>query len=157
MLFNYSTKFLAPISREEPKKEGAMKKTFLIAAVVLFSIASLSHAGWHDGNELKKFCSSSNDLDQGSCLGFISAATSSAGEHHYCETTKGGGKVLKLSASGECKNQQQLALPEKMKLGQARAVVIKYLDDNPAELHRDAVSIVNSAMIEAFGFRKLSQ
>jgi hypothetical protein len=134
-----------------------MKKTFLVAVAVLFSFAPSSHAGWHDGNELKQFCSSSNDLDQGSCLGFISAAISSAGEHRYCEIIKKGGKVLKLSASGDCKDQQQLALPEKMKLGQARAVVIKYLDDNPAELHRDAVSIVNSAMIEAFGFRKLSQ
>lgn len=134
-----------------------MRKTILMVAMALLFIAPKVWAdGWVDGNELKKVCSSNNDFDQGQCLGFIAAATSSAEGHDYCEKTKGGKKVIKRSTLGDCGEPIQLALPEKMKLRQAKDIVAKYLDDNPAELHRDAVYIVDSAMINAFGFRKIA-
>lgn len=133
-----------------------MKRSILIAILLISIAAPSTYAGWYDGNELKKICSSSNEIDQGECLGFIAAATSSSESHHYCEIIRGGKKVLKWTPPGDCKDQQQLALPEKMKLGQAKAIVVKYLDDNPAELHRDAIHIVDAAMIGAFGFRKIA-
>ena len=129
----------------------------LLCCILLLFIPPSCYASWYSGIDLKILCSSNTEYNKGVCVGFIAAAASSAENRYFCKKTVDGRELLKQSAFGDCEDQKQIALPQKIKLKQALDIVFKYLNDNPAELHKSAESLVGEAMVSAFGLRKVEQ
>ena len=107
-------------------------KKFLL--VVLLCVSGNVGAGFILSNKLLSHCTESlQGSNYGYCLGYIASA-------HDTHIT--------WVALGDL--PRQICTPIEVTREQLRLVVVKYLEANPAELHKSADSMVINALIEAF-------
>jgi len=130
-----------------------------LVIVALIIMVNSSYAGWVDGNELKKMCSSSETHNDAFCLGFISAAAGIAIDEYFCERRKDGRKLYTKTSFGFCEshNLYEIAHPEGIKPEQAKDIVVKFLNDNNAILNRPAEELVLSALLKTYKLKKAVQ
>ena len=96
--------------------------------ILLFTllIPSFVHAGFYSGNELKEQCNKpTGSYNRGICHGYVASTIDMGEDLLFCP-------------------------PSKVTLGQMTDVVIKYMNENPAQLHKSADSIVVSAISKDF-------
>lgn len=110
-----------------------MKK--LITAAL---IPATSFAGFEDGNGLLARCTTTeaNDLyfqNSSNCLAYIAAISDAQ------DTLVGWGNM-----------EPKFCLPEGVTRGQLKKIVVKDLNENPADLHLNAGSLVINALYSAF-------
>ena len=113
----------------------------LLTAVVFsvgFASPALADTFYVDGSALFERCSpDQNDLSPdvliGNCLGYVAGAVDTLEIHQ---------SVGNLP--------RYYCLPERVSVNQLVAVVVKYLGENPAELHNIASSLILKALVEAF-------
>jgi hypothetical protein len=126
-------------------------------AICFILLASISHAGWTDGNRLQQSCTAIGRYDTGYCHGFLSAAATVAIERIYCEKMVDGEKTYTFGTKDECENPLQIDIPGNLQLAQVLDIVLKYLNDNPAELHNPAEISVEQALFKSFGLREFKK
>jgi hypothetical protein len=104
-----------------------MMKSLLI--ISLFFIPSLSQAEFKGGNELKSSCNAtSSNVEQAICLGYVMAVA-------------------------DIYINKQICLPKNVTAGQAKDVVLKYLNGYPERLHFSADSLVLDSLKNTFPCR----
>ena len=128
-----------------------------IMTIIIFSASSSYSGGWVDGDTLKKYCSSKDRAERQYCVGFIAGAAGAATTQVYCEGSYNGKPAMIIGYYDGCENPYELNIPNSMMLGQARDIVIKYLRDHPERLHEQAHKLVDSALVDAFKFRKIKK
>ena len=119
-----------------------------LLGALLFAVlvqAFPAQAQWADGNQLKNLGYASQRLDQDRFD--IGDPPKEAQFQGYLQ----GVMDAKVSAS------EQFCLPPRMKLGQIQAVVIKYLNDHPEQLHLSGDALVTSALMRAFPCTRAQQ
>jgi|AntAceMinimDraft_1070359.scaffolds.fasta_scaffold142926_1 hypothetical protein len=117
-----------------------MKAIFLkLSLIVFFLLCSEAKANGVDGNKMIKYCKAAVEFDASSgsasekmgigfCLGFVSGVTNTLtiyGEKYYCP-------------------------PDFIPPLQAARIVTKYLEDNPAKLHENSLSLTLEALLKAY-------
>ena len=85
------------------------------------------------GQEFLNNCRSEDNVLHGVCLGYVSGVIDSAPVYAYLHDS-----------------DPSFCTPEGVTAGQARAVVIKFLEDHPADLHLGAETLVVGAAITAW-------
>lgn len=104
-----------------------MKKILFVTLL----IPSFVHAGFYSGNELKEQCNkTTGSYNRGICHGYVSAVIDIGDNILFC-------------------------LPGNVTLGQMSDLVIKYMNENPAQLHKSADSIAVSAISKDFPCKKM--
>jgi|LauGreDrversion4_2_1035121.scaffolds.fasta_scaffold973333_2 hypothetical protein len=105
-----------------------MKKFYLTLSLFLFA---QSANAFYTGNELRTKCNSEikGSFERGECYGFIAGVVEAQSGVFVC-------------------------LPSGVTLGQVTEMVKKYINENPAQLHKSGDIIVNSAIIKDFPCRK---
>lgn len=108
-----------------------MKTMILLIALILPLGAQ---AGFFSGNLLSEVCSDTQDNPHkvGNCTGYILAIADVMERDYY--------RAFNTSC-----------LPSQAGSSQLKKVVVKWLDDNPANLHLPAQYLITNALIEGFG------
>lgn len=75
------------------------------------------------GNKLTEICKTESGYQYGVCLGFI---------------------------NGVAALQKQACIPEGVKFGQLKDVVLKYISENPEHRHKPATAIITSALAQVW-------
>lgn len=75
------------------------------------------------GNKLTEICKKEEGYDYGVCLGFI---------------------------NGVAALQRQACIPDGVKFGQLKDVVLKYINENPEHRHKNATTIITSAISQVW-------
>ena len=110
-----------------------------IVAAILLVVFSLASRAETSGNDLQAACRGRN---QSYCLGYIEGATDAQGAWQWIMSTRLRPE-LEPSAPLYC-------IPDEVTLDQMQQVVMKYLRDNPASLHRSAEVLIRAALNDAF-------
>jgi len=109
---------------------------FLFASVLLLLASTSVHAQRVSpltGNDLLKWCESTDDIDRAFCLGYIIGVTDLDG------------------ADGSMfPERRRSCVAEGANNGQVRDVVVKYLKDRPEERHILAAILIVKAMVQTF-------
>jgi hypothetical protein len=108
---------------------------------IVFAALLSAQGAWADsyytGYKLLEYCSPhlkpKNSSAAGVCLGYITAATDIA-----------------IDWSNTTGVDSRVCVPRKVSIGELRAIVIKYLDEHPKELHNGAAGIVLNAVYKAY-------
>jgi hypothetical protein len=110
------------------KDAGEMKKLSLLLLLALPLVANSQGGNFQSGNKLKTHCAQKDSIfDSAFCMGYIIGV---ADNNSFLICAPGGsGGVTQ---------------------GQFTDIVKKYLNDNPAQLHRDADVLVLDALKQAF-------
>ena len=110
-------------------------KKIIASLVLLFAQEVSAYAG--DGNGLAEqaegFINDDNDLHWGLFFGKV-AGVASAWANAYA-------------------GPYAVCYPENANAGQLAKITAKYLEDNPAELHKDGSFLIWASHVEAFGFQ----
>ncbi len=105
-----------------------MKKLFLLLLLALPLLANSQSGNFQNGNKLKTLCEQKDSLfDKSYCMGYIIGVADSISVF-ICAPGGSGGVTQ----------------------GQFTDIVKKYLNDNPAQLHKDADVLVLNALQQAF-------
>ena len=105
-----------------------MKKLFLLLLLVLPLAANSQGGTFLNGNKLKTDCAQKDGFfDNGFCMGYIIGVADNR-SFYICSPGGSGGVTA----------------------AQYTDIVKKYLNDNPAQLHRDADVLVLDALTQAF-------
>ena len=111
-----------------------MNKLITLTILMFLSLPVAAAELRSDGNALLEYCTNDDDVDvtsiytSGWCAGFITGVSRAHG-------ALGGGAFC---------------LPDELTTGQSSRVVVKYLEDHPAELHKADTHLVLNAFLEAF-------
>lgn len=108
-----------------PVKRHTHSIVLALAVVASPLVATPANAGFTDGNELHSHCGDKSGYLQGYCDGYIGGVADSI-------------------------EQEQLCLPDTVKFGQLRDVVLIFLRDHPQDRHFSASSLVIAAIKQAF-------
>lgn len=105
---------------------------FVVVAVLCGTTSVHAKELRSDGNELLQYCTDESPTlvglnHSGRCFGYL----------------KGFVDTMSLFALPNC-------MPDEVTMGQVRRIVVKHLQDHPAELHYSMVSLVNLALNEAY-------
>jgi hypothetical protein len=103
-----------------------------IVALSLVLIAGSAQPAFLDGNALYEFCTSSNDLEQMQCLGYVMATADYV-------------NLLRLY------NHQPQCIPAEPSGRQVVDVVLNYLRARPQDRNLDGVFLVGAALSNAWG------
>ena len=103
-------------------------KKYLAVIFITISTASFAQVQFFTGNKLKAECNTDKFIGQGICMGYITGVADSQAIH--------------------------ICAPGGVTLGQYESIVKKYLDENPAQLHKDADVLVLTALKHAFPCQK---
>jgi hypothetical protein len=109
------------------KDAGKMKKLFLLLILALPLAANSQGGNFQNGNKLKTHCAKEGGFSDGFCMGYIIGVADN--RSFYICAPGGSGGVTQ---------------------GQFTDIVKKYLNDNPAQLHKDADVLVLDALTQAF-------
>jgi hypothetical protein len=122
-------------------------RSFIVGSLLLCPCLALADTGsGFSGNDLLKWCkelvneSSSNYFDAGKCFGFVQGVISGWE----------GGIASTTSNYAEYQKRSLICLPAGVIRGQTARVAIQYLEEKPAELHKDAAILAALAIIKAF-------
>ncbi len=104
-------------------------KLFLLSMLVLLPsmVTAQSGGNFQNGNKLKSHCMGANGFSDGFCMGYVIGVADS-------------NSLIICSPGG----------PGGVTQGQYTDIVKKYLNENPAQLHRDADVLVLDALKKAF-------
>lgn len=75
------------------------------------------------GNTLTEMCVDNNGFNHGVCLGFVNGAAAL---------------------------QNEACIPEGVKFGQLKAVIVRYMKENPEQLHKPAIQLIKGALNQAW-------
>ena len=120
-----------------------------IAGIVLgvFLTLFISNIAIADGNELVEHCNSAIKLYEGE----NSASTTTEIGAGLCLGVLDGFRSLNTFYEAVLeKDQLFFCIPTGVTNGQLAKVVVKYLNDNPSELHEPATALIWTALFEAF-------
>lgn len=104
-----------------------IKRILIATALVVASLSSPVQA--FTGNELKRNCGDT-DVNYGLCIGFILGVVD--------------GVLI------DTPPDSIICIPDGVSFGQMKDIVLKYMNDNPANLHFPGASLVFYALGEAF-------
>ena len=128
-----------------------IKRNLIAAVLVAASLSSLVEAGVTGvtGNDLKKHCHGQNDADVNFCMGYLFGIFDS-------ESYTGGGVfnvVFDVQDAADYvigMDTLMICMPAGDYSFKMFDIIIKYLDENPAKLHKPAIFLVHIALNEAF-------
>jgi len=134
---------------------------FFFSAILFFCMVHNAVAsGGATGNELLEDCSYALELDKenqssenflkgGYCLGYINGVAST---HEMLAA------LLKYNKEKKTYSPILWCLPRNpsIPVGQVARIFVKYLKENPAELHRDGSVLLSAALINAFPCKEQS-
>ena len=109
-----------------------MKKLALLLAILLLcgSAYAASYKGYKfsqiTGNDLVNMCKEKDGYGHGVCLGYV---------------------------NGVSALQTKACIPKGVKFGQIRFVVLKYMRENPEQLHKDARMLIGQSLVVAWPCR----
>jgi len=110
---------------QPPFTDKVMKKIIIVALLLMLS-ATVFSASYKStkifevtGNSITDFCKKTSGYEYGVCLGYI---------------------------NGVAALQKQACIPEGVKFGQLKDVVLKYITENPESRHKPANKIITSAL-----------
>jgi hypothetical protein len=107
-------------------------KNFLIISSLVAASSAFSQVQFNRGNDLKQVCEQKDNLfSAGFCLGYVIGVSDSL-DYQVCAPGGPGGVTQ----------------------GQFRDIVVKYLSDNPSQLHLHADILVLTALRQAFPCQK---
>jgi len=120
-------------------------KVWSFISFLLFGCSFLTYAGSNDGNSLLVNCKSAVDILDGnsyisepkgamSCISYIRGFTDLNSFYRYSRDNK----------------SVDFCVPEGVNAGQNTRVVLKYLRENPSELHAHTAVLVRRALIQAY-------
>ena len=109
---------------EGGRKDAEEMKKLLLLFFCLISTSAVAQLQFNKGNALKEYCQSTNVYEMGFCIGYVVGVADN--------------------------NAMSICMPPGVSQGQIRDIVKKYLNDNPAQLHRDADVLVLNALQQAF-------
>ncbi len=132
-------------------------KATLFCILLNLVIISNAHGFWYDGVEIKENCLKTGAQDEAFCVGYLAAAATAALTERYCKVEINGRVLYQPGTFGSCEQLYEIKSPDEMSLGQVKAIVVKFLEDNPGELHRSGVSLVKQAIWQAFGVGQIEQ
>lgn len=115
-----------------------MKKAMILAAVLLFS--QMAFAQYYKGNDLKSWSDGSEKIAQGTAQGT-----------DYQDSARFGAYIAGISDS---LNGSFFCIPIGSELGQLRAIVRKYLVNNPEKWGFSAISLVGNSLVQVFPCKK---
>jgi hypothetical protein len=107
---------------------------FVFALTCGIAVAAETGSAFLNGNDLYAYCTASDNSKRGICLGYIEGMADSIGV------------MQSISAAAVVCIPPVLA-------GQARDVVVKYLQENPAHRHEAGATLVMEALHDAWPCR----
>ena len=114
------------------------KKLALILAAMTWLVAGHATPAWsfwQKGNDLVEDCTSDNDSNVLTCLGYV----------------MGVADMIDANSTLDISGFSPICIPsETVTVGQLRRVVVKYLNSHPEKTHDPAVVLVVVALREAF-------
>jgi hypothetical protein len=117
-----------PLAYETRNEEGKVKR--LLALLLISALTKPSAAAFFiDGYELLRNCERQNESF---CVGYIAGALSASTAYQVLQ------------------EKRLFCLPDGVKLGELRAVVVNHLKRNSKKLHWDAAALVISGMRESY-------
>ena len=105
---------------------------WMLMTLLLFSEATFA-GSFKGGNGLLSLCTEKTGYDAGYCSGYI------AGLNDWEDVMTNRGKL-----------EPYYCKPRSVPLGQLKLIVVKYLNEKPADLHLSAASLVANAIGIAF-------
>ena len=102
-------------------------------ACLLF-ISNIANAGFLTGSELKEHCFKTGPYHKGICSGFIMGVFDG----------------VILAEKTWATNSRSICPPKKVKSGQLKEIVVKFLDEETENLSKEASELVWDALILAF-------
>ena len=102
-----------------------------LSIVLMLLLGSPARAAVYSGNTLLDRCNDNENVSWGACLGYITAVS---------DVLNGGDVIAGWKACN----------PKNVTPGQARDIVVRWLEENPKERHYSANSLVAIALSEAF-------
>jgi hypothetical protein len=125
-----------------------MRKSILAIFLTLGAASSSEvRASGHDGNRLLDKC---NRVIRAVDDGVAPSATSEGIEAGHCIGLIKG--IIKLNMVYQAKDRDSALFcpPSKISSGQAVRIVVKYMRDNPSELHNEESLVAIAAFIDAY-------
>jgi hypothetical protein len=116
---------------EGRRKDAKEMKKMVIGFLVFASTAVFAQVQFRSGNSLKSSCQDDDVVGRMFCMGYVIGVADSRA-YEYC------------APSGQSGVTQ----------GQLRDIAVKYLNNNPEMLHRDADVLVMNALQNAFPCHK---
>jgi len=128
-----------------------MKKYILFLIVIYFGI---NNAFAYSGNELLQECSDNRANEQIVCMTYIQGFTSG---YNSAQDFFSKFRNLSLKLTDEQETAEIIAaskygfcIPPEATMGQLALVAVKYMNENPKDLHHDAGLSLENAFYEAF-------